>query len=825
MSENSLVWNFIAKDKASKVVDSLGSKVGTLGKTIAIGFGGAALAGVAALSKGFVDGLKDAAAYQAIASQTAAVIKSTGNVAHLSVQGLEDMAGSLESLSGVDEELILHGENVIATFTNIRNSAGKGNDVFNQATKAALNLSVALGQDMQSSAIQVGKALNDPIKGVTALQRVGVTFTEQQKKQIEQMVKAGDTMGAQKVILKELNTEFGGAAKAAGDTFGGSIARLKDIVGDTFRNIASQSLPLLTKFVDVLADRLPGAIATAERVVGRFAGVVRDALGRVDWGSLASHAQDAVRTVQGVLGRVDVRGITSTLSKIDFSGIAKNLQTQASKWGGAIISGIKTGMDTGNWSDLGNTIGKGIVSALSNIGNALIAGASKLTEMMDSLFSKIDWLGIGISIGKQAPTLLVGLAAGILNFDLMGLLQGVAAHWQDIILAIVAIAFTPGKIIGKVAEVLTKIPLVGKLLAWGLEHFSAFSKGLVKMVWDALGFMGEAFLSGFRRVFPEAGEAFSKGLSLLPTRLGLLVIEIQLKILGMMRGIGEGILKGITYVVSGIGELIARMLLPFVRADTWLVQKGAEFLSGLGRGILNGLGSIPGLISSVIHRVTDPFSPARAWLETAGNQLLQGLMQGALNALNGIGSWAARIGNRIVGAVKSFFGISSPSKVFMGLGVNLLDGLVNGMASRNPLDIARSVFGSLPSALGAIVSKGLVNVANLPGSALSALGGLGGKFAGLVSSATAGLFDSGGWLMPGTTGYNASRKREAVFTQAQLAEFKNGNSADTTELERMQSRTNDLLEQMNEALSARQGIRFNNNLVGAIDSAYGKGYR
>src|SRR5262245_66611796 len=78
-------------------------------------------------------------------------------------------------------------------------------------------MSAALGQDGKASAIQLGKALNDPIKGVTALQRVGVSFTKSQKNQIKALVESGNTLGAQKVILRELGKEFGGAAKAATD--------------------------------------------------------------------------------------------------------------------------------------------------------------------------------------------------------------------------------------------------------------------------------------------------------------------------------------------------------------------------------------------------------------------------------------------------------------------------------------------------------------------------------------------------------------------------------------------------------------------------------
>ena len=92
-------------------------------------------------------------------------------------------------------------ENLLLTFTNVRNEAGKGNDIFNQTVRLGTDMSVALGVDAKAAAMQLGKALNDPINGVTRLTRAGVTFTEQQKKQIKALQESGDILGAQKVIL------------------------------------------------------------------------------------------------------------------------------------------------------------------------------------------------------------------------------------------------------------------------------------------------------------------------------------------------------------------------------------------------------------------------------------------------------------------------------------------------------------------------------------------------------------------------------------------------------------------------------------------------
>ena len=181
-----------------------------------------------------------------VAAQTAAVIKSTGGAANVTAGHVDDLSQALLKKSGVDDEVIKSGANVLLTFRRIRNETGAGNDVFDRATKATLDLSVALGKDMSSSAILVGKALNDPVGALGALSRAGIQFTEQQKDQIKTMVAAGDTIGAQKVVLAELTAEFGGSAEAAGKTFGGQLSLAKEEAKNFGAELLRGAIPTLT---------------------------------------------------------------------------------------------------------------------------------------------------------------------------------------------------------------------------------------------------------------------------------------------------------------------------------------------------------------------------------------------------------------------------------------------------------------------------------------------------------------------------------------------------------------------------------------------------
>lgn len=189
-------------------------------------------------------------------AQLEAVIKSTGGAAGMTANELTKMADELSQVTRFSDDAIIGGENLLLTFTNI------GKDVFPDATKAILDMSTAMNQDLKSSAIQLGKALNDPIEGVSALTRVGVQFTDEQKNLIESLVKTGDVVGAQKIILEELNKEFGGSAEAAGKTFAGQLDILKNKLDNVKEGIGMALLPVLNelgeKYLPIIMPLIEG---------------------------------------------------------------------------------------------------------------------------------------------------------------------------------------------------------------------------------------------------------------------------------------------------------------------------------------------------------------------------------------------------------------------------------------------------------------------------------------------------------------------------------------------------------------------------------------
>jgi hypothetical protein len=241
------------KDGLSDISNSLKKTETTIGKSFNT-LGGAVVAGagvaVVAMTGFIADCTVEASKAADIQAQLASVLKSTGGASGMTADAVNGLANSLSQVTKFEDDTIVSAENMLLTFTNI------GKDVFPKATETVLDMSQALGQDLKSSSIQLGKALNDPLTGITALSRVGVTFSDQQKKQIESFMAVNDVASAQGIILQELSKEFGGSAKAAGSTLSGKLEILKNQFGNIKETVGGALLPVLSDLATTLSNKL-----------------------------------------------------------------------------------------------------------------------------------------------------------------------------------------------------------------------------------------------------------------------------------------------------------------------------------------------------------------------------------------------------------------------------------------------------------------------------------------------------------------------------------------------------------------------------------------
>ena len=201
-----------------------------------------------------------------------------------SLEALQSVADRLGKQTLFDQEQFTRGFALLTSFRSI----GVGS--YEEVTTAAANMAQVTGQDLNSALLQLSKALEDPARRVTDLSRSGTVFTEQQKEQIRTLQASGDLLGAQKLILAEIEKQYGGAAREAGaagfagamDSAGEAARDLGEAVGAILTPAIGSFLHAITPAVNKTAEwvtelnKAPGAMAAVQGASGGLAGIMRE---------------------------------------------------------------------------------------------------------------------------------------------------------------------------------------------------------------------------------------------------------------------------------------------------------------------------------------------------------------------------------------------------------------------------------------------------------------------------------------------------------------------------------------------------------------------
>lgn len=316
------------------------------------------------------------AAYDAqkVMAQTEAIIKATGGAAGVTAKQVSDLSSKLSMQIGVDDELIQSSANLLLTFKQIQNQVGANNNIFDQAVILAQDLGNVFGSS-QAAAMQLGKALSDPEKGITALRRAGINFTDAQKEQIKTLVQSGDVLGAQKLILAEVESQVGGTAAATATGF--------DIMRVAIENVSERFGALLLPYIEKFATFVTNKVVP-------YLNNLADVLGEEGVGAaIKLLAGDFVNmtTNMGTFGNI-LLGLTTAF--IAFKGVA-------------IAAAIAQNLF--NVALLNNPIGR-VVAILIVLGAAVVAAYLKfegfrkvVNSVINSIIATIEnWLNVWIKI-------------------------------------------------------------------------------------------------------------------------------------------------------------------------------------------------------------------------------------------------------------------------------------------------------------------------------------------------------------------------------------------------------------------------------------------
>ena len=592
----------------SKQIDGEVSSAGNVaggkaGKGFLGGMGGALKAGVAAVGVGAVIGLATSAAKAAqesarVAAITDATIKATGGAAKVTAAEVGELAAALSMKTGIDDEQIQTGQNMLLTFKNVANAAGEGNDVFNQASEAALNLSAAGFGSVESASVMLGKALNDPLKGITALQRVGVTFTASQKEQVAAAMANNDILAAQKIILGEVEGQVGGVAEAAADP----MAKLQVMFGNLMETVGGALLPAINAVVDAL-------------------GPVFEAIG------------PPVAEVAGILGGVLADAVTA-LAPI-FAPLAQHVGKLASMLGGAL--------------------GR-VVAALAPLIVALLDALMPILEVVLTLITPVLELA-AVLVEALLPVLmplidLIAFLAGLLADGLAWVIDNVVSP------ALMWLADLISTNVGPAMESLKEFfqPVV--------DWFNTEAMPVLTAAWQLMQEHIRVVVDWFTTyVAPVIQTAVNFVIGYYQFLWGV----VQTVFGAISSFIGANV-ETVRAILSGLGGIITNVI---------------GFFQRLYQGVVDRFNLLVSFIQGIPGKIVGFLSGLSGSLYNIGRNMIQGLINGAGSLLRNIGTFFVNmLPGWIVGPFKAALGIASPSKLFMGFGEDIGDGLVGGIDSR-----------------------------------------------------------------------------------------------------------------------------------------------
>ena len=231
--------------EAMQRLAGLGNRLGAVGRGAGGAFRGlntalekttGALTSIRGLAVGFgvfagLRGITGATIKQEEAlAQIEARLRSTGRTSQITTAQIAGIAGELQKATGIGDEEILDAQAKLLSFTNV------AVDQLPRSTEVILDIATAMGVDLRSAAIQLGKALDDPERGLDGLSRAGTTFSKEQKDTIRALYEQGRAAEAQALILENVEKQTGGTARTLRDTLGGSLKAAGSAFGDLWEN-------------------------------------------------------------------------------------------------------------------------------------------------------------------------------------------------------------------------------------------------------------------------------------------------------------------------------------------------------------------------------------------------------------------------------------------------------------------------------------------------------------------------------------------------------------------------------------------------------------
>ena len=140
----------------------------------------------------------------------------------------------------------------------------------------------------------------------------------------------------------------------------------------------------------------------------------------------------------------------------------------------------------------------------------------------------------------------------------------------------------------------------------------------------------------------------------------------------------NGILDNIDLLIDCTLELIDVVVDKLIENLPKLIDGGIRLIIALGIGLIEAIPQLVGKIPEIITAIIEGFASGASRILDIGKNIVEGVWQGIKNAAKWLKDKIFGFFDGIIGGVKDFLGISSPSKVFAGIGGFMAEGLGEG---------------------------------------------------------------------------------------------------------------------------------------------------
>lgn len=476
-----------------------------------------------------------------------------------------------------------------------------------------------------------------------------------------------------------------GAVGQLAVSIGGALGQALSVAAPALEGLG-QSLGMLigslAPFIGQLIGALGPVLAQVAGMLGQLASTLMSALGPVlpviasAFGQLAAAVGPVVQALGAALGPV-------------LSALAPVLGQLASVLAGVLVQAFNAlapvlpviGQAFGAWATaLGPALG-----ALLQLVGALVSGLLPVLGPIATALSQYMVTGFSILAPiLQAITPIIGELAGLLAGVLSQALAALAPIFPVIADAAMQIlgAFLPLlPVIGQLAQAVLP-PLLDIFLALVpaiiplVQAIGQIVTAVVQVVGPVIAFVAQvlgAFASLVGGVLAFVAGLVAGVVGFFATLLGG-VIGLVGSIVGGVLGFFSNLLGG---AIGLVGSLVGGVIGAFGRMLSGTIAAISALVGGV-------LGAIAGMISGALGALS-------GWVGRmvgVGRDVIGGIVSGLRSAAGAVTDFLLSMARNALNAVKSFFGIASPSKVFAGIGRDLGRGLIVGLDRIGPNVIA-----------------------------------------------------------------------------------------------------------------------------------------